>query len=82
MRPRRSDTGCSGGIPYGPPLPAGAATDDGEDRGLLFVAYQASIARQFEHIQQQWFNRPDFPPGSGPSPAWIPWWANPRDGTR
>jgi Dyp-type peroxidase family len=60
------------GIPYGPPLPAGAATDDGQDRGLLFVAYQASIARQFELIQQQWFNQPDFPPGVRPEPGADP----------
>jgi len=60
------------GIPYGPPLPAGAAADDGQDRGLLFVAYQASIARQFEHIQRQWFNRPDFPAGAQPEPGADP----------
>jgi hypothetical protein len=60
------------GIPYGPPLPAGAAADDDHDRGLLFVAYQASIARQFEHIQRQWFNRSDFPPGARPEPGADP----------
>jgi Dyp-type peroxidase family len=43
------------GMPYGPPLPEGAA-DDGEDRGLLFVCLQASIARQFEIVQSQWCN--------------------------
>lgn len=60
------------GIPYGPPLAAGAAKEDGQDRGLLFVAYQASIARQFEHIQQHWFNRSDFPPGVRPEPGADP----------
>jgi Dyp-type peroxidase family len=49
------------GIPYGPPLPPGQSTEDGVDRGLLFLAYQASIARQFEHIQRAWFNDPAFP---------------------
>ncbi|PYN84793.1 MAG: hypothetical protein DMD87_26230 [Candidatus Rokuibacteriota bacterium] len=48
------------GIPYGPPL-APDAPDDGAARGLLFLAYQASIAEQFEHIQQNWFNDSKFP---------------------
>jgi Dyp-type peroxidase family len=43
------------GMPYGPPLPAGAEDDDAE-RGLLFVCMQASIARQFEIVQSQWCN--------------------------
>jgi Dyp-type peroxidase family len=43
------------GMPYGEPLPEGAA-DDGQDRGLVFVCFQASIARQFEGIQVQWLN--------------------------
>lgn len=55
------------GIPYGPPLPEGLADDDGMDRGLLFLAFQASIERQFEHVQRQWLDRGDFPrPGTGP----------------
>lgn len=41
------------GMSYGPPLPAGAP-DDGARRGLIFVCYQASIARQFEFIQRRW----------------------------
>ncbi|MDQ6606504.1 MAG: Dyp-type peroxidase [Actinomycetota bacterium] len=44
------------GIPYGEPLPPGA-TDDGGDRGVIFMCLQASIARQFEFIQSQWCNR-------------------------
>ena len=44
------------GIPYGEPLPEGAG-DDGEDRGVIFMCLQASIARQFEFIQSQWLNR-------------------------
>jgi Dyp-type peroxidase family len=44
------------GIPYGDPLPEGAQ-DDGQDRGVIFMCLQASIARQFEFIQGQWLNR-------------------------
>jgi Dyp-type peroxidase family len=55
------------GIPYGPPLPEGVMDDDGAERGLLFLAYQASIAEQFEHVQRRWINDPDLPvPGAGP----------------
>ena len=41
------------GIPYGEPLAPGSA-DDGNDRGVIFMCLQASIARQFEFIQSQW----------------------------
>ena len=44
------------GMPYGEPLPEGAVTDDGADRGLVFVSFQASISRQFEGVQVQWLN--------------------------
>jgi len=44
------------GMPYGPPLPANAPGDDGEDRGLIFICFNASISRQFESIQRQWLN--------------------------
>ncbi len=44
------------GMPYGEPLPAGETTDDGADRGLVFVSFQASISRQFEGVQVQWLN--------------------------
>jgi Dyp-type peroxidase family len=37
------------GMPYGPPLPPGSP-DDGAERGLLFVCFNASIARQFEVV--------------------------------
>lgn len=43
------------GMPYGPPLPPDAP-DDGVDRGLVFVCFQASLARQFEVMQGQWIN--------------------------
>ncbi len=42
------------GMRYGPPLSAGSMLDDGSPRGLMFVAYQAAIERQFEFIQSQW----------------------------
>jgi Dyp-type peroxidase family len=39
------------------------------DRGLIFLCYQASIERQFEFIQRRWANRDDFPePGDGQDP--------------
>jgi Dyp-type peroxidase family len=44
------------GMPYGRALPEGVLTDDGEDRGLVFVSFQASISRQFEGVQVQWLN--------------------------
>jgi len=31
-----------------------------EDRGLLFLGFNANIARQFEFIQQTWINNPKF----------------------
>jgi Dyp-type peroxidase family len=42
------------GMPYGPPLPEGE--EDDEDRGLVFVCFNASISRQFESVQVQWLN--------------------------
>jgi Dyp-type peroxidase family len=44
------------GMPYGAPLPEGVEIDDGVDRGLVFVCFQASISRQFEGVQVQWLN--------------------------
>ncbi len=44
------------GIPYGAYTPDDApGTDDGE-HGLLFIAFMADIAEQFEFVQQQWMN--------------------------
>jgi hypothetical protein len=37
-------------------LPIDAADDDGADRGLVFVCFNASISRQFESVQLQWLN--------------------------
>jgi Dyp-type peroxidase family len=44
------------------------AKDNG-DRGLLFLAYQTSIERQFEFVTQAWVNNPNFPDeGAGHDP--------------
>jgi Dyp-type peroxidase family len=47
------------GRAYGPPLPAGVLEDDGVDRGLIFVCFQADIWRQFETIQSLWIDDGD-----------------------
>jgi len=56
------------GIPFGTPLPDSVPSTDPtarppypNDRGLLFLCYQSSIARQFEFIQNRWVNNPNFP---------------------
>ncbi len=64
------------GIPFGSSLPAGSAANDAastasfpDDRGLLFMCYQSSIAQQFEFTQRRWANDPDFPKdGAGQDP--------------
>jgi hypothetical protein len=56
------------GIPYGPALPPGVDDDD-KERGLLFLAYQASLTNQFEHVQRNWLNNAKFPaPQTGRDP--------------
>jgi Dyp-type peroxidase family len=65
------------GIPYGSSLPQGEPTDGAaaqaefpDDRGLLFLCYQSSIARQFEFVQRHFVNDPDFPEaGAGHDPV-------------
>ncbi len=47
------------GRAYGPPLPPGVLEDDGVDRGLIFVCFQADIWRQFETIQSLWIDDGD-----------------------
>lgn len=42
------------GMPYGTYVPAGEPVLDQEDRGVVFMALNASISRQFEFVQQQW----------------------------
>ncbi|MDA0180478.1 Dyp-type peroxidase [Solirubrobacter phytolaccae] len=47
------------GRAYGKPLAPGATEDDGVDRGLVFVCFQADIWRQFETIQALWIDDGD-----------------------
>ncbi len=42
------------GLPYGSYVPEGQPIDEAEERGILFMALNASIFRQFEFVQQQW----------------------------
>lgn len=44
-------------LPYGPPL--NGKEDDRTDRGLMFIALVADIARQFEFVQRNWVNNGD-----------------------
>jgi Dyp-type peroxidase family len=49
------------GRDYGPLLEnPRSGTDDGIKRGLLFIALNANLARQFEFIQQTWLSNPKF----------------------
>jgi Dyp-type peroxidase family len=48
---------------YGPPTPgtvAERARPSPGERGLIFIAMNASVRRQFEFIQQTWLNNPKF----------------------
>jgi Dyp-type peroxidase family len=64
LRPRRRRL-FRRGIPYGPPL-AKNALEDRQDRGLLFLAYQADLCRQFEHVVENWLDA-DFPTMNAPA---------------
>ena len=50
------------GMPYGPVAPAEGETQidakqiDEVDRGVVFMALNASLSRQFEFVQQQWIS--------------------------
>ncbi|MGO9874047.1 MAG: Dyp-type peroxidase [Acidimicrobiia bacterium] len=65
------------GIPFGASLPPGTPASDPaanpafpNDRGLFFLSYQSSIARQFEFMQSHWVNNPNFPvKGAGEDPV-------------
>ncbi|WP_405610538.1 Dyp-type peroxidase [Streptomyces sp. NBC_01508] len=61
------------GIPYGQPFDPAGSAGNGPDapRGLVFVCYQADLVRQFEFIQKDWIEAPNFPerktpPGKDP----------------
>jgi Dyp-type peroxidase family len=58
------------GRPYGPPLADGVLEDDGQDRGLVFVCFNADIWRQFETIQTLWIDDGD-PFGLGPDKDFL-----------
>lgn len=47
------------GRSYGTPLAPGTLEDDGQERGLVFVCFNASIWRQFETIQRLWVDDGD-----------------------
>lgn len=42
------------GLPYGNPAAEGQPVSDAEERGIIFMALNASLSRQFEFVQQQW----------------------------
>lgn len=42
------------GMPYGPYTPEDEPGSDEQDQGIIFMALNASIFRQFEFVQQQW----------------------------
>ncbi|WP_445149867.1 Dyp-type peroxidase [Baekduia sp. Peel2402] len=85
------------GIPYGPEVEpgveqpyGGGPVPDTQDRGLLFLCYQASISRGFAFIQKVWVNNDNFPQsGDGHDPIisqekeprqfHLPGQANPTD---
>ncbi|KAK0760811.1 hypothetical protein N5P37_005747 [Trichoderma harzianum] len=49
------------GIPYGKEFVSGEEKMP-EDRGLLFVCYQSSLAKGFQFITKNWINNKRFPP--------------------
>jgi Dyp-type peroxidase family len=71
LRPRQHQI-LRRGISYGEPLKDDQP--DTGDRGLLFMAYQASLEDGFEHIQRAWFNGSETPekPGGAGSHGWDP----------
>jgi Dyp-type peroxidase family len=71
------------GIPYGTALPTDATTEDGKDRGLIFLAFMASVEGQFEFIQEAWCNNPNFPVGPMPAAGsnYNPQPGDPADGS-
>jgi Dyp-type peroxidase family len=42
------------GLPYGPFAAEDQPVSDADDRGVVFMALNASLSRQFEFVQQQW----------------------------
>ncbi len=58
------------GRTYGQPLPDDVMEDDGQERGLVFTCFNASIWRQFETIQTLWIDDGD-PFGLGPDKDFL-----------
>lgn len=57
------------GLPYGTWTPEDQPADDTGEHGIIFMAINASIERQFEFVQQQWANYGnDFGLGNDPDP--------------
>ncbi len=57
------------GIPFGNSFGAPRGGGANDPRGLLFLAYQSDIERQFEFVQRLWVNNaafPAFPKGTAP----------------
>jgi Dyp-type peroxidase family len=42
------------GLPYGRQASENEPASDSDDRGIIFMALNASLSRQFEFVQQQW----------------------------
>ncbi len=42
------------GLPYGPYVPQDQPVHDDDEHGIIFMALNASLFRQFEFVQQQW----------------------------
>lgn len=68
------------GIPFGPVLPPSETQDDGQDRGLHFFSVLADLDRQFEFVQRQWLNEPNFPNGQPKPGGYNPPLQGPPDG--
>jgi Dyp-type peroxidase family len=72
------------GIPFGAPLPDSFTDAQAKrPRGLFFLGVQANLEQQFEFIQQNWCNNPDFPVGPHPQPqvsTYQPSGSEPADG--
>jgi len=68
------------GAPFGPPLAPDATADDGEERGLHFISVVADVDRQFEFVQRQWLNDPNFPNGAVPPGPQQPYGPPPTPG--
>ena len=44
------------GLPYGKAALENESVSDCDERGVIFIALNASLVRQFEFVQQQWIN--------------------------